>query len=205
MKKLLLVAIVALCFSCSKDEDKKSILSNEDYFPNTTGSSWTYDGPLEATMVVTGETKTVDGKIYSELLSEGAQSGESYLFKRSGEYYLRGFAGSGDVDLLVLKDDVNEGTTWTQNISFNGTQNKFTYTLAEKNIQEEVGDETFENVIVVAVHQRTVAFGFEVDIADLTFHFAKGVGIIRIDTEYDPITGYDAFNGITEIVSYTIE
>jgi hypothetical protein len=205
MKKLLFVTLVVLSFSCSKDEDKKTILSNEDYFPNTTGSTWTYDGPLEATMTVTGETEIFDGKTYSELISEGAQSGESYLFKGSGDYFLRGFAGSGAINLLVLKDDVEEGTEWKQDITYNGTKNKFVYTLENKNIQEDVGGKTFENVIVVHVHQTTVAFGFEVDVADLTFHFAKGVGLIRIDTDYEEITGFDGFNGITEVVSYTIE
>jgi hypothetical protein len=204
MKKLLWVAFLTLGFSCSKDENKQSILSNEDYFPNTTGSTWTYDGPLESTMTVTGETKTFDGKIYSELMSEGAQSGESYLYKNSGKYFLRGFAGV-PVELLILKDNVNEGAEWSQDITYNGTKNTFTYTLAQKNIQEQIGTELFDNVIVVQIHQTTVAYGFEVDLADFSFHFAKGIGIIRIDTDYDEITGYDGFNGTTEIVDYTIE
>lgn len=205
MKKLLFVAIVALSFSCSKDEDKKTIVSNEDYFPNTTGSTWTYDGPLEATMTVTGEMKAFDGKTYSELMSEGAQSGESYLYKNKGEYILRGFAGATGIDLLVLKDNVSEGTQWEQHIKFDGGTNHFTYTLAQKNVPLQVGDNTFNDVIKVQLHQSTTAFGFDVEVADMNFFFARGVGIVRIDTEYDPITGYDAFNGTTEVVSYTIE
>lgn len=205
MKKLLVIAVVTLSFSCSSEGDKETILSNEDYFPNTTGTTWTYDGPFEGTMIVTGERKEFDGKIYTELMSDGAISGASYLFKNSGDYYLRGFGGLGDVDLLALKDDVNEGTTWTQNITYQGTKAKVTYTLSAKNITETVEGEEFENVIVVQAHVTSTALGIPLDVADLSFHFGKGVGMIKIETDYEAITGLEGFNGATELVDYTIE
>ncbi|WP_133259528.1 hypothetical protein [Pseudochryseolinea flava] len=205
MKKLWFMILLALSFACSKDESKESIVSRDDYFPNTPGTTWTYDGPLEGTMVVTSERKTFGDKVYSELVQEGAQSGASYLNKGSGDYYLRGFAGLGEIDLLVLKDDVDEGATWDQNITYQGTSAKVYYTLSQKNIEETIDGETFNNVIVVEVNVTTSAFGSALTVAALTFHFGKGVGIVRIETDYEVLTGLSGFNGTTDLVDYTIE
>jgi hypothetical protein len=208
MYKLYLVTLSVLFLaSCSKDQDPQPAVSNTDYFPNTTGSTWTYTGIFDAEMVVTGETSEFDSEIYYEIESTNtAGSSSSYLFKNNGHYYMRGFVSdAADLNLLVLKDNVNEAATWEQTISANGLNTIFRYTLTDKNIEEVIDGTTFENVIVVRMDQSYEFLGTEFPLSTITFYFAKGVGIIKIDTQYDPSTGLESLNGISELESYEIQ
>lgn len=207
MQKILtLLVAVLLLSSCSSEEDPKPVVSADDYFPNTNGSSWSYTGVFSAEMAVTGNTKKFDGRVYSEIESTNdAGTSSSYLFKSKGVYRMRGFvAGVADLDLLILKDNVSEASTWEQSITINGVNTLFTYTLTDKNISEEVNQVVYDDVIIVRMEQSYEFLGMEYPLSTITFHFAKGIGIIKIETEYDSLTGLDYLNGITEISGYVI-
>ena len=207
MRYLCFLIVGFILVSCSKDEvNPKPVFSNTDYFPNSTGSSWTYEGVFEGEMTVTGETKKFDGKEYSEIETiDASGSSLSYLFKSDGKYYLRGFvADVADIELLILKENESESATWKQSISANGGVSTFKYTIIEKNIEETIGSNTFQNVIIVGMQQSFTFLGTKYPLSIIVFHFAKGVGIIKIETEYDPITGLEDLNGISELVDYEI-
>lgn len=204
MRNLLtLLASIFLLVSCS-EENPSPIVSNADYFPNTPGSSWNYKGTFSSSMTVTGETVKLDGKNFFKIESSNS-SNPSYLFKQNGEYYLRGFVqGVVDQNLLVLKDHVDVGSTWNQHISLNGLNNIFKYTLTEKEITETINDVTYSNVIVVKMEQ---FFDYEdklLPVCQITFHFAKGVGLVKMENQYHNLTGLEALNGSSELQYYKV-
>jgi hypothetical protein len=87
--------------------------------------------------------------------------------------------------MLILKDNVDKGTVWTDSKTIDGIHYTMTYKVVEKDVEEHIGDGDYSNVIVVNVTQSFVWQGSTIDILDKTFHFAKGIGIIRINSEYD--------------------
>ena len=204
MRNLLaLLTGVILLVSCS-DEELSPIVSNADYFPNTPGSSWSYKGIFSTSMTVTGETVKLDGKSFFEIESSNS-SNPTYLSKRNGEYYLRGFVqGVGDQNLLVLKDNLGVGSTWNQSITLNGLDNIFNYTLIEKEITETINDVTYSNVIVVKMEQSFDYQGKLLPVCQIVFHFAKGVGLVKIENQYHSLTGLEALNGSSELQHYKV-
>ncbi|HEX5169652.1 MAG TPA: hypothetical protein VFW11_10800 [Cyclobacteriaceae bacterium] len=201
MRKLLVIAACLFFASCS--DDPTPDFSRADYFPNTPGSSWSYQGVFSVLMTVTGETVKLDGKNYVKISSD--TSTPTYLFKKNGEYYLRGFVqGATDQNLLVLKDNVGTGSRWNQQIKINKLDNAFDYTLMEKNTRETVNGITYSDVIVVKMEQ-SIKYGHEMlPVCEMVFHFAKGVGLVKMETQYDNLTGLDVLNGSTELEYYSV-
>lgn len=204
MRNLLtLLAGLFLLVSCS-EENPAPIVSNADYFPNTPGSNWSYKGTFSSSMTVTGETVKMDGKDFFKIETSNS-SNPTYLFKRNGEYYLRGFVqGVVDQNLLVLKDNVGVGSTWNQSITLNELDNLFKYTLIEKEITETINDVTYSNIMVVKMEQSFDYQGKLLPICQIVFYFAKGVGLVKMENEYHNLTGLESLNGSSELQYYKV-
>jgi hypothetical protein len=59
-------------------------------------------------------------------------------------------------------------------------------------------------VIVVRMNPSFQFLGPQYEVPTMHFQFAKGVGLIQIDTEYDPITGLESLNGTSELTDFEI-
>jgi len=203
MKKILnLVVVIFLLASCSEN-DPQPIVTNADYFPNTPGSNWSYEGIFSTSITLTGEKVKLDGKNYFKI--ESTSSNPSYLAKGNGEYFLRGFVqGVADQNLLVLKDNVQEGSTWSQHITINKLDNTFTYSIVEKAVSKTINGITYSDIIVVKMEQSIEYQHSELPLSEVKFHFAKGVGLVKLENEYHSLTGLESLNGVSELHQYNI-
>jgi uncharacterized protein YcfL len=180
MKKFFAISILAvLLASCSDDEQPALVTNNNDYYPNTKGTSWTYSSLfLDTKIAVTGRTKKISGNVYAQLKATFPDfSGFSlitYLRKEDGNYYYRGEGFNGDY--LFLRDNVPVGTTWTaETITEDGiTENDLE--IVEVDGTYSVNSFTFNNVIVVKV---TSYDNEDPEVSYAAYnYYAKGVGLV---------------------------
>ena len=177
--------------------------SDADYFPSTAGNKWTYEGVFSASITMTGEKVKLDGIDYFKIESNGFNP--SYLYKNNNEYFLRGFVqGVTDQNLLVLKDNIQQGSTWQQHLMVNELDNTFTYSIIAKDTTEIINDISYNEVILVKMEQSFEYQSADLPFSERTFHFAKGVGLIKLETEYHPLTGLEALNGVSELHQYNL-
>lgn len=189
------IALVAV--SCSEDEQPALATNNDDYHPNTKGTTWNYSGFFETKIKMTGNTKKINGMVYAQLKATfpdfGGFSVISYLKKENGNYYYRG-EGYKD-DYLFLKDNAEVGTTWTAQMETEDGIEENELEIYEVGGTYLINDFTFDDVIVVKVTSYD-----EVD-PEITYviynYYAKGVGLI-LSTD-----GTEFFN--QSLTSYTIK
>ena len=181
MRKLLVfIFIVLIASSCSDDEQPTLATNNDDYHPNTRGTSWTYSGFLDSKISVTGNTKKIDGNVYAQLrTSISGFSGfsiTSYLRKEEGNYYYRGEGFNGDY--LFLKDNVEVGTTWTAETKDENGIHENELEIFEVGGTYAINDFIFDNVIVVKV---TSYDSEDPEIENVLYnYYAKGIGLILV-------------------------
>lgn len=199
MKNFLAIAFAAIVLvSCSKDDEQPALATNnDDYHPNTRGTTWSYSGLFSTIIKMTGTTKEINGSVYAQLkttLSDfGGFSVISYLKKENGNYYYRGEGFNGDY--LFLKDNVEVGTTWTaEMVTDNGIEEN-ELEIFEIGGSYLINDFTFNDVIVVKV---TSYDEEDPEITYVTYnYYAKGVGLI-LSTD-----GTEFFN--QSLTAYTIK
>lgn len=180
-----------------EDPDPEVPLS-DDYFPMTTGNIWNYNN----TAVSIASTATIGGNTYYKL-NEGffAQDGhtsDSYTRKDdNGDYFLRvenenydlgGYSVEIDlVEYIMLKEYLNEGDTWEENllvnytyivsgqepVEQNGVPSVFSSTIEAKDVTEVVNGVTYENVIKVYTTNNNLLGTITTEV-----WFAKNVGVI---------------------------
>jgi hypothetical protein len=203
MNKLLAFLIGILLLTACSEEDPSPIISSTDYFPNTKGSSWHYKGSLSTSLVVTGEAIKLDGKDYFKIESSNS-SVSTYVAKKNGEYYLRGFVqGVSDQNLLVLKESVRVGAIWSQQLLINKVENLFTYTLVRKDASM-INGINYDDVVTVKMEQSFTYQNQALPVCEVVFHFARGVGLVKLETDYHNLTGLQSLNGISELENYTV-
>lgn len=198
MRKLLVfIFIVLIASSCSDDEQPALATNNDDYHPNTRGTSWTYSGFFDTKISVTGNTKKFDGQVYAQLKASlpglGGFSIVSYLRKENGNYYYRGEGFNGDY--LFLKDNVQEGTTWTAETKDENGIHENELEIFEVGGTYTINDFIFEDVIVVKV---TTYDAEDPESENILYnYYAKGIGLI-LTTD-----GTEFFN--QSLTAYTIK
>lgn len=203
MKKLLTVILVGvLVSSCSEDEKGPSVERiSDDYQPNTIGSTWTYSSFIEFTQTITNKTKSIDGKAYFAVkVSLFGTSTTTYMRKEGNMYINRETTSDqyDDGEYIFLKDD-EVGTTWTEysyeEIEDDLVETEYELEIIETGTTRTVGDEEFDNVIVVKVSSFSDG---SIDPYVVYNYYAKGVGLIEIVD--------DSFGlADTELISYTIK
>ena len=205
MKKFLTVIFllsIGLISSCSDDEKGPAVERiSDDYQPNTVGSTWSYSSFLDFTQSIPNTTKLIDGKAYFAVkVSLFGTSATTYMRKEDNSYFNRETADIqyDDGEYIFLKDD-EVGTTWTEysyeEIEDELVETEYELEIVETGATRTVGDEEFDNVIVVKVSSFSDG---AVDPYVVYNYYAKGVGLIEIADD-----GIGFAN--TELVSYTIK
>lgn len=178
--------------------------SNDDYFPNTLHSNWTYEYiPLLGTIdtfrvTVTGNPSIFfDNRLFKEYSTDPL--GEPYYFSKdnAGNYYA---LSTIDFDYLFifdaipnsfisypfLKDNVPVGTSWetaeygTVKVAAEEGVSKAKFTIMEKDITYSVLGNSYSNVINVKreiLFKPTGSGSFRILLEGNTY-YAKGIGMI---------------------------
>jgi len=224
MKKqtLLLIAIAALFTqSCKLDapeietSDSSGGTKSDSYMPLTSGSYWTYNNvisgmaPDTITIRVTGETTTVNGKLYHNITStskaHGSTAGLYYYGNHIAVLRANTIVAGLTLDFQFLNDTTAVGHTWTarptDNGLVNGVPGRLTGKVIEKGVSKTIGGHTFTDVIntQIDLEYDLLGSGFE---SYGTYHFfvAKGVGLIEIDSE-----AFGAEIGKERIIDFSIK
>lgn len=189
--------------------------STGDYWPTALNNQWTYkrDGVLQAPSKMIS-INAINGNTYYTFDSFMAQSGQATISpttrvrKNSGDYYYKlddfnitlggGLTGvQTGFEMIILKDYLNVGQTWTGNYSQTTTYNNpiiptisqnvsFVGTILEKDITITVNGETFPNVIKMRLVQ-DYDYPASSGLPDITvtneYWFAKDVGIVKAINE----------------------
>lgn len=214
MKKLLFIPVTALVLftaSCKLDAPilpKKTdttstkggttsgttVSTTDTYQPVTKGSYWktvsTLAPGITSTATMSGETETINGKIYYAVNSTASGSTDtykSYYYHGNDIYLLRSttLVANITVDFLYLKDNYTIGKTWTTPVTddglVNGVPGQIVGKIVEQGITKTVGGKNFTNVIHTQLRlQYDIGSGFE-DTETFDFYIAKNVGIIQVD------------------------
>lgn len=204
MKKIIFLLLVGSMFvSCGNDEDNGPTVErvSDDYQPNTVGSTWTYAAAFfDFTQTIVNQTKTINGKPYfaATIQIEGASPFKVYMRKNGNEYINREVYENqyDDGEYIYLKDAV-VGTTWTE-VTYEEGDDEPIETTDELEIIETggthtVGEEEFSDVIVVQVSSYTDG---SPDPYVTFYYYAKGVGLIEIEDDFDFASN--------ELISYSI-
>lgn len=214
MKLPLLVAIViavGTLASCKKEKSREEPVKTGtcDYAPYTTGSLFEYEqvaagspDTVEYTLEVKGDS-TVDGKVYRVLEADGVADDVS-LFRCGGGDYIQladvsGLTGTplGIVQSVYLKDNVGLGSSWNEKFPVDlpvigSVDVTVTYTIMQRGTSKTVLGKVYKDVIGVRTEISVEPFLPRTELS--TNYYAKGVGLIELDTEEDT----------TRLISYTI-
>lgn len=184
--------------------------SGGDYFPMATGNIWNYTngGVLEL-----GSTQVLNGKTYYKEVNNFFMGDvtfnwpglEEFIRKEAGNYYVRvrstpnSSAPIQPFEIIVLKDNLNVGGTWTDSFSLPYTDEEggqFTFNITidnvieQKNISYTVSGITYNNVIKVksTSHSELIYNGMPIGEDEPSYTemwFAKDVGVIKTINSYD--------------------
>jgi len=122
-------------------------------------------------------------------------------------YYLNAEQSGITVTMQILNDTMSVGNSWVYDMgTINGVPARGTGTIVEKLNTFTVQGETYSNVIHT---QFVIAFnllGNFTDFATYNFYFAKGKGIIKVNSNVTDITG--GGNNLTvaqDLIDYSIK
>lgn len=206
--RLLLAAAVVALSACTKEKSKESPNKGAtcDYAPYFTGASFSYntvnetEDTLRYTLLVKGDT-LIGGQPWRVLEDEG--TGEKSLFRCGGGEYetmadLSEIPGAPTDPLktVYLRENLAPGGTWTETVAVDipilGKVNvTLTHTIMQKGAPKTTKlGQTFEDVVGVRTDASLPPVYPPQTI--YTNYYAKGVGLIQLETETDTtyITSY---------------
>jgi hypothetical protein len=190
--------LVGALFSCGK-ENEPAPVAEQDYFPTSKGSTWSYGGRSPYTITALGSTKVINGKSYHELENKQASGTQkSYLLKDNGIYSAIGLdANLGELAIIMLQENRALNSPWQHNSVLNGVDTFMTFTVEEKGGTKVVEGKTYTNVIKVKMVSTYKYMGIEFGV-ELTsyYYWSKGVGLILSD--FGPL-------GQAPLLNYTIK
>jgi len=175
---------------------------NNDYFPLTYQSNWSYtdlwNTGFSVKRVVT-DSVMMNGLLYKITSEQNTPAGDNQQFyRKSGSDYYEyisvdkytsslKFTTQINKDLLFLKENSITGTAWEspadtgQIIGGQRVVLKYTFRCVAANISETIERKSYKNVLIIQVRPQvrslTDPWGETGEITDL--HFAKGVGLIN--------------------------
>ncbi|MDB5252760.1 MAG: hypothetical protein JWP27_1929 [Flaviaesturariibacter sp.] len=179
------------------------------YFPLTQGSWWTYDDAAgDSTIVTVNGTATLSTKLYTRFITtddSGTGLDTSYYRKdaATNNFYqyvdLNDLSGGGQItfaagtpsEMLFLKETLTTGATW--NNDYTGTASgiplviRIKFTCVNAAATATYGGVTFNNVykVTAMVQINAAGTGFQDQGDQLTFYYAKGVGLINFNDGID--------------------
>jgi hypothetical protein len=210
--------VAALTFgagSCKKDgvnenldpADQKSF----DLMPSTSGSYWKYgsrDG-VDYTRYSRGRDSVMNGKTYSyyERQDAGGNLLPEYFGKNDGYYTML-------VDLDGSMTNYLEYVFWKENAALNDQWNntgeitgpgfgKVAVLIESQEVENGLtmswGGKTYANVVHVHSDGKVTALNLKV--ATFDFWFAKGLGVIRQETDVN-VAGFYKINHVDSLIEY---
>jgi hypothetical protein len=141
---------------------------------------------------MTGNTKTIDNYSYFEVtqVANGVTS-TGYVRKQDGAYYNRGvISPTAEIELIILKDNVAKGTTWSQSYTINGIATTYKFTLANPDTTYTGHITTFTKVMKVRFDTIYPILGDQPAFTE-NLYFAYGIGLVA--------------TSVTDLQSYTIK
>ncbi len=174
------------------------IFTNDDYFPTTIGSNWSY---FVGTSLTNNFTTTVSNlyaiigtNAYSIFTTPYPSYNDTSFYRKDGNGNYYQFislldTSSGPIDFPFLKDYKNVNDTWESDTvqGILGGQYvtiKYGFTMAAKGLTIPFNGITYKNVIKVQedvylklISQPSTAFVRQTDLTDYTY-YSKGVGWI---------------------------
>lgn len=198
---LLSVTVVLLFVSCKKEKSLEGSFKGNtcDYAPYSTGSSFAYQQVIVSlpdtfsfTLLAKQDT-ALGGELYRVL--EDEMTGGVSLFRCGGGDYIQladiselPGAPTEPVKTTYLKDNVNLGQGWEEQIPvtlpvIGDVVLTVNYTVMQKGTNKTVLGTTYEDVIGVRMEVSAPPFLPPTELS--TNYYAKGVGLIQLDTEED--------------------
>ncbi len=170
--------------------------TNNDYFPTTTYSNWTYfNSALNDTSIVTvlNLDRTINGNAYRQFqltVPKLAQSDTLFYRKDgAGNYYKYYVIGSGPkTDFIFLKDYAAVGATWESptvvgTISGNPANVKYRYTILAKDIISTIGANTIDSIITVQEETQYFVSGAYSTQNTYIYSYAKKIGLVDVNQQ----------------------
>ena len=177
------------------------IITNNDYFPLTTNSHWTYDDLYHAGDSVKRtiiDTLTINGNLYKVMEEQLRYSGPfQYFFRKTGSDYFE--YGSVDKytyslqysppingEIPFLKENLSTGDTW-DSPEYTGTASfgqviilQYKYSCMNANAAVVINGNAFANVYKIIMKPQIKSLGNQYGYTGeiYTYYYAKGVGII---------------------------
>jgi hypothetical protein len=186
---------------------------NNDYFPLTQNSYWSYDLSIfgitspDSLYKVSDVQSTVSGNTYRNF-KYGANTALDELtrYRKSGnDYYQYILTDSFTIstifdveqfgEILFLKENAAIGTNW-QSAEFTGLENglpmkmKYVFNIEQNNTSITVNSVTYNNVIKVAWKIQVDRGAGYVDDTILDSWYSRGVGLVKF-RRYEPATPAD--------------
>ena len=194
--------------------------SNTDYFPREINNFWHYktNGILDSLEVTIANSSVIgNGAWYNlsgELFLPKDHKASTFLRKVEGDYYLRfenlitPTTAQTPYELIILKENVAEGDTWTQEItnSISYTEQeiadvpqriKIENTVVSKNVAMTINGVRYNNVVYVS--STYTDGGNNTYKYTINTWFEKGVGIVR-----QVVTNNDNYTATKVLQDYII-
>jgi hypothetical protein len=186
------------------------VVVNNDYFPLTQNSRWSYDFLISGTPAadtlykVSDVQSSIGGNTYRNFnYGLGPVATDLTRYRKSGnDYYQRILVDSFTIaveldvaqynEILFLKENAPINTSW-ESAEFTGAVSgvplklKYTFNIEQNNTTVTVNGITYNNVIKVAWKVRTDAGAGYVDDTIMESWYAKGIGQVKF-RRYDPAT-----------------
>jgi len=215
----ILTAIYCLAFLCSCQKDSTTDIppvtdtstTSGSYLPLTEGTYWIFkDSATNGydTVTVLGEDTVINSIPFTKVHTVSAtQDTFGFYGIKDHNYYLNAEQSGITVTMQILNDTMSVGNSWVYDMgTINGVPARGTGTIVEKLNTFTVQGETYSNVIHT---QFVIAFnllGNFTDFATYNFYFAKGKGIIKVNSNVTDITG--GGNNLTvaqDLIDYSIK
>jgi hypothetical protein len=194
MKKniLTLIAFLSIFSACKKDDNNHPGENNAgNYQPLTTGSTWTYeteyygvDNSVDketSINTVSGVTKTVNGKKYSEIsVVTGSEHDKQYIGINNHVYSSLTVDGDDMTELPYFDDTKAKGEFFITTLGTGNVNSRIKTTIAEIGINKTIGGKVYNNVIHTVSELQFKNGANYTTTGTTDFYIAKGVGLIAI-------------------------
>lgn len=192
--------------------------ANTSYFPLTANSYWTYDQDGTDTLkTLNSYSQTITGNSYRAFVStyqSGTKDTSFYRKDASNNFYnyvsaadLQNAAGgipitfpAAGLDILFMKETLTTNATW--NSDHSGTVSgfpvtiRFKFTVVNAAATVTVNSVSYSNVYQISMEPQFGTAGvFQPAGSAVTFYYAKGIGLIKLDdgTSTQNIRYYQVF------------
>jgi hypothetical protein len=193
---LILLAATIIFTDCNKNDSNPGSNTSGTYINANAGSTWTYHEDNSSgvtptssdyTVTSTSQDSTINGRKYH--IYNYSYGGSQYLSASGHNYYQYDsipITGGVNVERLYLKDDAEQGATWSQDfdLTVSGLTVKLTATnkIEEKGISRTVNGKAYTNVTHVSTSLSTALIPASAFTSSIDSYYAPKVGMIENTT-----------------------